>query len=708
MATREELLAQLNELKALRSQIASEDSGAGQASSFLQGATPRTWGDTLNSVESGAVGVSEGYLKGLPQVITRPLDLAVRGGNWLAESMGAEPVDITPNLPTNLWKSGVDQLVGNLPSNQTAQTVGEIGGMLPGLVAAPSAIAPTMAATKGMSMIPRGLTVGAAAAPEGAAWGAAFEAANQNPEYGKGMATGAGFNFAAGAAAPLLSQAAKDTGAMDGFNKLMGYNPEAKASVAGGVDASGNITQDASRAVAQVSKKDIKLQELRDSGFINTIKATDSPSDVSLKLWQFQQNAGKNIGDTIDAAAQAEQQFAMRAGTEDLGWWQSLNDFVNEPKYVGTPEQIAAAAPDFSGSQEFIESIAMSDPMTATRLQNRLDSVRAAWESSDQSLGTFKNMQENLGITGKSTYSPSKTSADNLSDTLNNIMYGEVAGSLKRRVAVIGEAMGNPNLGKQFEEANKAYSSAVTFKDSAFNASRQSVGSRVLPGLTAKALGRYLGPAGAGYAAGGLPGAAIGTGIGAAANAMPVQAMKAMQGAQALMEMSSKVPLGNVAIGAFQSILPRNFAEVKQDPKAMADLAMRAQVPFDVFTKLPEPLQSQIHTQVILSDPNAASPMPGNYNIVNGKFMDPMEKDFFIDSYLDKPPVERALAISAAFEGKYTAPSVNSTPSYEPEPFNYSIDTIYNSLDNSYEVSPEMGSQLSQLEKATAIHAEDF
>lgn len=101
----------------------------------------------------------------------------------------------------------------------------------------------------------------------------------------------------------------------------------------------------------------------------------------------------------------------------------------------------------------------------------------------------------------------------------------------------------------------------------------------------------------------------------------------------------------------------------------------------------------------------------GLMSVVDNRIQDPFEKDMHLmsASELDNP-VDRARVIGALYDGGKYAP-LDKTPPPAPmveESSNFGLDTIYNNLTGSYEVSPELNTQLSQLEKATAVHSQDF
>lgn len=286
----------------------------------------------------------------------------------------------------------------------------------------------------------------------------------KDPEILNKVAQMAGTSLPLGAAGEIAALPLRGTSKVAGAveagaeNSLLGYNPANKSKLIGGLDAEGNFTKNAADMVSQVSKRDLKVQDLKESGFWDRISAKDGAKDVAIKLSQFKQENGAKIGSVIDEASKAENSIINNRGIP-----------ASEKAKIANSK----TSPDFSEAQNLIEEIKITDESAATTLQKRLDAVKKAWDDSPQDLGSLKTIQESQGLTGQKTYNPAKTSDDILKDDLNNHLYGALAGSLKGRVAAIGQAIGKPELATQFADANKAYSAATTFENSAFNASRK-------------------------------------------------------------------------------------------------------------------------------------------------------------------------------------------------------------------------------------------
>lgn len=464
------------------------------------------------------------------------------------------------------------------------------------------------------------------------------------------------------------------------LNKMVGYNPELKQGAPVALDAEGLATRSPESAVAQVSKKDLKIKDLVDGGYPETVKISDGPATASLKLWQFKENAGQQIGNIIDNSLAVEQQFLSSAAP-----WEANQYLLKN-------------SPSFSSAQEYLDGILATSPDEAAALQTRFDAIKNAWEASDQSLSTFKQLQENLGLSRQSSFNPT-SAKESFNNTLNNLMYGDIAQSLEGRVATLGQLQGMPQLGQQFAKANKSFSAAATFQNDAFNASRQSIRTK-LGSEPLKTIGQGVVTAGASLAQ----------------NSFPVQTMKAADAVTALMDLSSRPPVANPLILSGEAIIPRNWKEVKENPKSKADLAFKLGMPTGQFDTLPEPLQQQLHAQIVMSDPLHASATPGNYNIVNGRFMNPAEKDFFMREAMDLSAAERAKRVIPAFENKYAfspqeemAPQpVTLSPQIDLGSINSSLDSAFSAPSN-YDSSADKGTttMLDQLNQAIAIHDRD-
>jgi hypothetical protein len=137
---------------------------------------------------------------------------------------------------------------------------------------------------------------------------------------------------------------------------------------------------------------------------------------------------------------------------------------------------------------------------------------------------------------------------------------------------------------------------------------------------------------------------------------------------------------------------------------------------------LPEDIQRQIFTQIAQVAPQGFEQVPGNYNVIDGKFLNPMEQHSYIENNADRPAAERALSVGPALTGKFSPPDSNS-PGYKPgssisragalpTPRPPSIDTLNTAIDVPSPVSDhsydgEADSMIAQLQKATNLHAQE-
>ena len=264
-------------------------------------------------------------------------------------------------------------------------------------------------------------------------------------------------------------------------NELLGYKPTAKSKVAGAVDSSGNLVDDLTQAVKQVSQEDILVKNLKDSGYFNTLKATDSPATASLKLEQFNKASGQVLGDTVDAAAKLE---AKILSAEDLAPWQKQ-------------QYLQENSPTFTESKAFLGKLNDLDPALSRKLNRKFDSITRAWEESNKTLEDFQTLKQDFGKINKKSFDKNASKAEQIEGQLDNTIYAEMADSIQKRIAAL-----DPDLGAQFGKANKAYASSKAFEDSAFNASKKSISSKIIEdifGISGKGAGLTAASAGAAF-----------------------------------------------------------------------------------------------------------------------------------------------------------------------------------------------------------------
>lgn len=162
-------------------------------------------------------------------------------------------------------------------------------------------------------------------------------------------------------------------------------------------------------------------------------------------------------------------------------------------------------------------------------------------------------------------------------------------------------------------------------------------------------------------------------------------------------------------------ITRRDFSLIKTVPGALQSLAQKAEmmglVSAQEFLIMSEPMQKQVHQMVISADPMSAERVPGGYNIIDGKFVDPMEKDAYMKENLDLPATERAQRNGAAFENKFL-PSSDFGSESTPQPYSQGTFNM-NKINDAFEFSMDFTApsdtnrMLTQLEEMTSLHALD-
>lgn len=244
---------------------------------------------------------------------------------------------------------------------------------------------------------------------------------------------------------------------------LVGYNPELKAKIAKFVDEQGNLSRSPEKATDVYSKLDLKLQDLKDTGFYETLKKGDSAKSAAIKLSQFKESAGKDLGSVIDEAAKLEGDVAAKPSSALGGL--SMKGLLKGKEPIVKP---SAIEPDFSAARQYASEIQATGDAVGSSLVKKVDAIETAWDKSNKSVKDLKALQERYGLLHDKTFNPAKSSADTIADTLHNKLYGSLAESLKARIEGL-----DPKLGERFTEANKKYSAASTFEESAFNAARK-------------------------------------------------------------------------------------------------------------------------------------------------------------------------------------------------------------------------------------------
>lgn len=453
------------------------------------------------------------------------------------------------------------------------------------------------------------------------------------------------------------------------LNETVGYNRQAKQGSPVPVDENLNPVG-VQEATAQASKKDLKIQDLIKGGYPDTISIRDGRQAASLKLQQFKDSAGKQIGGIVENSIPVEQSHLS-----SLAPWEA-------------EEYLNANSPTWEASQDFLDGITQTNPTEGANLQSKYDAIKAAWETSDKSLAAFKELQENLGLSKQASFIPS-SAKESFGITLDNLMYSDIAQSLENRISTLGKLQGDIQLGDKFATANKSFSAAATFTDDAFNASRLSLSTKLKNNFW-KTAGNPL------------------------SNLAPNQLMKSANAIKDLMNLTSRVPIANPLIDIGQAVIPRNWDEVKQRPQISSAIAARAGIPVSAYNMLPESTQQDIHKMIVLQNPNSATTVPGNYNIVNNEFINPEEKDAITRQMLDKSPSERAKVIGfGTLQNKFipvesgSSSSVNLKPQIDMNQVNSSLSDVFNKPQQDASYNQESSSKIDQLMKITSIHNQD-
>lgn len=361
--------------------------------------------------------------------------------------------DSINNIPTNIGgaaRSAIDAAT-NLPDSTQIDPDSwayRIGSYAPGVLAGPG----SLAQKAGLDVLMSG------------AGTAGNEVAGPYGELAATLLTPAILSKGA-----KLASSALQNKSLSKYQEMLGYNPSKTQTLSTGIDAEGGLTQKAKDAVDFASRKDLDLQNLMGSGFKEKLGALDNPKDVFKALWEHQQEAGQNIGNIIDDLAAKEGTLLTASKSKDGLKGVALKSMFGKKAAQAAGEATASTSPTFSNAQSLVDDISAVNEKEGAKLASILDDIKNKWEKSPQDLKTLKGFQEKWGILKSKSFSPKASAAESLADDLNKAVYGDLAGSLQNRVSAL-----DPELGKAFKEANKQYASTTSFKNSTFNASRQS------------------------------------------------------------------------------------------------------------------------------------------------------------------------------------------------------------------------------------------
>lgn len=634
----------------------------------------------------GAIsGASEGYLKGLPQVVTRPADLLVRGGLNALEGLGitdpTTPEERAPFMPTNIWKSSVDAVLPpDRLRNGTAEAVGEVVGTLPGFVAqAPTILPRVAAATKGMSMLPRAIEMGSAAGAEGAVLGAAFGAADTEKPLATSALQGGLTNMALGLAGPLVSEVS--AGMSSGLNNARDRFTE--KSIGAGVKdfaASRRMSgMDLNDNGALETKLNEAIRWTRDEGIFPAMRG--GPQTVS-SVANHKNLYGQQIGSImqeLDAVGPA------RGITPKL----SLN---NTSQFLSTTQKNPGISDD-----------------VAAQVKVFTDKLSNNWNGSAEGLFEFKKTLGDL------TWSKPGGQPLPLDKRITEALYKDITETLQNTAqeAINAGVMGPEKL-QQLLRANKAFSNLSQVQDVVDSAALSLQQQKIHPlkrAFWTTGPGAFGGTMAAGYALGNLPGAVAAGAAGVLSQTRAGQAAGAQiarLGASSfdLLEQIANNPYS--VQGVSLAAMPRDWDRVKNDESVLAAIGQKIGLTPEDFVSLPEPIQKNIHAQIIASDPASAEPVPGNFAVANGEYLDPMEKDYVVSQALDLPASDRARIVGSSFQNKFSP--LNSTPIPQPStpiPQDRTAQVLGTQLpDPTYDGS--QGSNLDQLNAAINMHSNDW
>lgn len=161
-------------------------------------------------------------------------------------------------------------------------------------------------------------------------------------------------------------------------------------------------------------------------------------------------------------------------------------------------------------------------------------------------------------------------------------------------------------------------------------------------------------------------------------------------------------------------ILSRSWEQIKTSPLSLKELGNRAVMygllPFGVFETLSEPMKKEVAKQVVMMNPMGAEQVAGNYQVFDGQYLNPMEKDLRVQNEINNPDVTaRANIIGNAFQNKYVPPP-NPEPVEMKPTISTDIDMVMNSLNGAFEATSNYGdasSMTNEMKLNQLIHAQD-
>ncbi len=104
----------------------------------------------------------------------------------------------------------------------------------------------------------------------------------------------------------------------------------------------------------------MQLKALDESGFFKEVSPLSSPAKASLKLQQFKESKGSDIGSIVDDAASLEKNIL--SSSEAAPWQKAA--YLDE------------TAPKFEAAQDFINSLKRTDEAQFQRLNKKFETVK--------------------------------------------------------------------------------------------------------------------------------------------------------------------------------------------------------------------------------------------------------------------------------------------------------------------------------------------
>lgn len=356
--------------------------------------------------------------------------------------------------------------------------------------------------------------------------------------------------------------------------------------------------------------------------------------------------------------------------------------------------------PAFPSAEKFLDEHGL-EPALKEQYSKLVNQISDGWDGTIGNLYRAKQMLQKMGFSG---------SASDTEKQLVKVMQHD----LNTQVQNTASQLVGPEAGLQLAELGATQQQHISLrpilensKNAAAAAALKEGGAFSLPGALKEIGSEELNQPGVRGVISGVAGAGARVLNGAANVGNPLMAAAA-PGVGDLAAIINGAPPAKK--------LPRDWNAIKNDPQAKEAIALKSGLDPQMFSQLPEPAQKEVHKQVITSDPFSAEPSPNNFNIINGEWQNPLEKDYAVRDALGKSPSERALIIGQSFQNKAVVnPSPQATApitARNPQDIS-SINSLLGGMPMQYPrasqttPSPEMGSMLQRLEEITRIHAED-